>query len=220
MKITAVPALKKAFVFLAFCLYAFPGFSKNLPGFIVTPNNDTLTGTVKVSRFDLHDGSFMVNTINLEPLYNSVLFKADQSSRFKSFSPTDIRSFTFHYGNRIYKFESKELEMNSIFYSEQQRNRFLRVVYEGNVSMYENRERISSEGAGRNKTKVILHQYFLYNDRYGLTRLEKTKAYLSLKDILALYITHDDYLSQINVDIQLTDIESVLMQYDRYLLGE
>jgi hypothetical protein len=214
MKSTLRIHAKKTSIAIILSFVCFSGFAKKLPGFIITNNQDTINGYIKISRFDLVDGSYFLNSINLEPLFSMVTFKADDGGPFKNFFPGEIKGFTFHYEKQIITFEYKELAVNSIFASGMNKKRFVRLVYLGKVSMYEDIENVTP-GGGPGHGSYAASKFYLFNDTVGMTKLETTKEKKSLKDILGLYITDSEF--DIPADIKLVDIKGLLMQYDHYL---
>lgn len=198
--------------------------AKKVSGFIITENSDTIFGTIKVSKFNLHTGGFILNGINLEPLHFEVFFRSNEAERFINFKATDIIGFGISYKSKDYEFKSFALESNTPIRNEKKRERFLQVCYNGKIALYKNLSRATNYNKPINiEYKILNYQsftyydYFLYNEKRGLTKIEILPDIKTMKDLLYLYDFEKEFVEKVPENTKLKNIKLILIQYAIWL---
>jgi hypothetical protein len=188
-----------------------------VPGYIINEKSDTVYGTVQLSRFNQFTGGFMINGIDFETLHLKVIFRANDDSRFKSFSPEMISEFGFNYDSTDYVFKSFIIYYKSLFKVDRQRNRFLCLVYKGNIDLFEDLAIYNPLFKSSHDDYLTYRDYFLYNASRGLLKLEANDTIKNIKDILSQFDIDGRFLRQIPENMKLENIIPVLGLYDKWL---
>jgi len=195
--------------------------AKKVPGFIITENSDTIYGQIKLSKFNLLTGTWFLRGINLEQLHFEIWFKENKSRKFKNFKAIDISGFGFNYKSSDFYFQSFTLESNTRIINERKRDRFLQLIYKGQVELYKdlirviNYDNINDYSTIRFKNRSFLYyDFFLYNKTKGLTKVELTKDKKTINQLLNLYDFDKEYLKRIPNNTKFKDIKLILIDYD------
>jgi len=102
--------------------------AKKLKGFIVTEQNDTIYGSIKVNKYNPRTGAYYFFQINLESCYSQIYFKQEGKPRFKLYTPDQIKGYSFNFKDQDYYFHSFLIQSKSIVRSEQSRYAFLILI--------------------------------------------------------------------------------------------
>jgi hypothetical protein len=104
--------------------------SENTYGYVVTLNSDTIYGVIQLSHFDQVTGGLILNGIEEESFHSRVVFIAKNEKRFKTYFPEMLLGFGFTYRSVNYVYQRVLEQRKSIFKSDMQQYRFLRLVYQ------------------------------------------------------------------------------------------
>ncbi len=105
---------------------------KKLSGYIVTENNDTIQGEIKVHSFNRRTGDFVFAGIDLESCYRQVAFRSKGELFFKYYLPEQIKEYAFTYKNQPYLFQRFLIRKKSIVPNERNIYQFLQLVKSDN----------------------------------------------------------------------------------------
>lgn len=148
------------------------------PGYIITTKSDTIYGWVQLSRFDQVTGGLVLKGIEEESFHSRVVFISQEGNRFKTYFPEMLFGFGFTYDSIDYVYQQITIQRKSIFKSERQQYRFMRLLYESTGgSRYKDVEMIQNPVLQINKD-----EYLKYNT--NLFRIKKNSKQTEQKDTL------------------------------------
>lgn len=161
---------------------------KIVPGYIIINGSDTIYGEIKIPQYNIYTNGIVLFGINLEPFHSALNFRENNSKIFKLFTPKDIDGFSFTYRSTEYRFKAFTIVSNSIFKSERKRVRFLNLIYQGDVAIYKNivRRTYNSE-PNLYDDFVEYYDYYIYDDKQGLRKVDSTINHELLIDLLIFY---------------------------------
>jgi hypothetical protein len=195
--------------------------AKKVPGYIITENSDTIYGQIKLSKFDLLAGTWIIFGINIKQLHFEVCFRENKGRKFRNFQAINISGFGFNFKSEDYIFKSFTLKSNTAIVKERERERFLQLIYKGEIELYRDQKRTESNiNPGNNSyniNKNLLFTYydlFLYNESKGLTKVEISKDIKTINQLLDKYDLDKEYIKIIPSNTKLKDIGVVLINYD------
>jgi len=199
-------------------------FAKKAPGYIIE-DSDTLYGKIKISQFNILTAGLVMNGINSEPLHHEVWFRSNDSKRFKRYNANEIIAFGFTDKTRDYYFKSFRIETNSLVKKEKIRSRFLQLYsHVSNIYLYKDLLRVDnySRNTYNNPYEVYnltytYPEFYLFNSKIGLTKVEETKLIKTIKELLSIYGIEDNFLKHFSKDINIKDIGFVLEEYKLWL---
>jgi len=137
--------------------------SENAHGYIITLNSDTIYGVIQLSHFDQVTGGLILNGIEEESFHSRVVFIAKNEKRFKTYFPEMLLGFGFTYRSVNYVYHRIMEQRKSIFKSERQQYRFMRLVYqeEGGVR-YKDVRLAPNPGLQSNEDKYLRFNTHLF----------------------------------------------------------
>lgn len=203
--------------------------AKKVPGYVVSHSSDTINGEIEIPRYDILTRGYSINGINLESLYISVRFKNPNKKKRKriTYSPTDIKAFGFKYKESRYLFKSFTIENKSIIKSEREQQRFLSLILYAELSKIAIYKDVIRQAQYENSTNSTLryqttvkHDYYLFNEKIGLKRVEKNKAYRTLTEMLRYFEIEDEFLQQLSPTITFKQVKEVLVEYEKWKRGK
>lgn len=192
----------------------------NVVGYIITNLNDTLSGTIQISKFDqAASGIKLGGDFDQVSLSTKVFFKKNTDRSFKAYTPDDIKGFGFNYRSSIFTFRQMEVPMFSLFQREGKKKMFLCLVYEGFIELY----KISglyenlTTNADQRKFKGYT-DFYLYTPENGLVKVEQTDKVKTVRALLQPFKLDEKFTREIPDDINFRDIVKVLSLYDKWLM--
>lgn len=197
--------------------------ARKAPGYIVTHNADTLWGEIVIPTYNINSTGFSINGIDLEWFYLQVKFKEYNTQKSKIFKPDMINAFGFNDKSIDYIFESFTLESTSLFTQTFTTQRFLNLIYKGEVCLYRNFERVQNMARHdpyyNAQTSTTYYNYYLYKDDIGILIVDQSADYYTVHDLLYHFNVNPDFIKTINKKTRLRDIKIVLEQYDQWLFS-
>ncbi len=206
-------------VFIALILFCFLDniYAEKLSGYIITNDADTIFGKIRVSRFNLYTGGYVVNDINLEPFSHMVEFKENGKHRFMIYSPGEIAGFYFLKGSVEYRFKSFTIQTNSIIRNDREITKFLHLVFQGELSIYRDLFRSSvSVGSEHFNRTMLFYDYYLFNEKQGLNKVNWKNEDLTIIDLLKLYEVDNNYIENLSTEIYFMNIQELMYDYERW----
>jgi hypothetical protein len=196
--------------------------AKKVSGYIITEKSDTLYGQIKLSKFDIITGTWMIFGIYTDQLHHEVWFKENNDKRFRKFQAIDINGFEFSYKSKVYIFRSFTLKSNTILGKEKKRERFLQLIYTGELELYwDTKSTVNNfepdDVSFNTNQSYTYYDLYLYNKSIGLTKVEISKDVKTIKQLLKKYEIDKEYLKRIPDNAKLKDIEVILKDYDFWL---
>lgn len=206
--------------FLLLFLFAGNVFSRQVNGGIITHNEDTINGMVKITKVNLMNRGLTINGVDLETFHYMVSFKEEGQTRFKTYLVNDIKGFHFSYKNVTYKFQQFELKSKTFVTNDQVRNRFLCQIFKGEIALFKDIIRrevgANSQHPKSNYQSSVYYEYYLYSEEQGLTKVLKTSSFYNLSDLLKKYGVEQEYLQHISPQAKFKDIKEVLINYEKW----
>lgn len=210
---------------LTILLFVFPICSIlaiKVDGYIVNHDQDTLWGSVKLSRFNDINGAIILNGINKEQLHFQMFFKGRNKRTFKRYTPEDIQAFGFKYNEKIHTYQSFEIVKNNMLKSMDSRFRFLRLLNNNDIKLYLDLVRMDDySGSQFNGVQGYGYQtyfdYYLYNNKVGLMFVSPSNDFKSLIELLKHYDFHPDFIESLPDKYVSKDIPEILLKYEQWL---
>ncbi len=205
----------KILIFLfAIVICSYDCEAKKVPGYIVLENTDTVFGEVRLHNFCRTTAGFIINGIDMEWCHLEVSFRNIDSKKFQSYQPHDILGYGFTYNSADYTFHSSILHQKSLVKNEEKRQRFLHLVYSSRIYLYVD---LRYSSLLTNEQAYSYCEYYLYNSKVGLKKVEFTKDIKTIHDLLLLYNVEIDFLYYVPFTTPLKEIKVILMQYNEWL---
>ncbi|MCG8582714.1 MAG: hypothetical protein MI866_22515 [Bacteroidales bacterium] len=204
-------------LFLVFA--TFSGFAKWVDGYITLNDGEKIIGKINVPYVNMESRAILIRGIDLSHFYYSVRFANSKFGK-KFYYPEDIKEFGFTNNGSSFHFVSENMHYKSIVKAERERSQFLQVLYKGDVTLMSRlvpfyHEIPGMEGWG-GVNHINSYDYYLSNSEIGLTRLEVSKTYKSIKDILTLYGVNKTFLERQPDHINRFDVYGLLLEYDHW----
>lgn len=187
------------------------------PAYIIKNSTDTIFGEIKVSNFDIYTRGIVLCGINLEPFHSILYFREINTNHFKAFTPNDISGFGFIYKSINYRFKTFVIESKSLIRSERKRQRFLNLIFQGEIALYTDIVRNDRYSMAGFPYKVIdYYDYYLFDDKHGLKKAIRTKEYKTLIDLFSHYGIDQKFIEQLPADTRFKDVKYILKEYERW----
>jgi hypothetical protein len=155
----AIEMHRRLLIFVSFVLISLKTIdclAISAPGYIVSLQSDTIYGWVQLSQFDQMTGGLVLKGIEEESFHSRVVFIPKGRKRFKTYFPEMLSGFGFKYNSTDYIYQQIIVQRKSIFKSETQQYRFVRLVYEGNDGVrYKDVQMIPNPGLQLNEDEYI-----------------------------------------------------------------
>ena len=188
--------------------------AKVTDGYIITTDLDTIHGIIKINKFNPYSGGYLIVGFDLESYHSRVAFKGSNDRRFQFYEPKDILGFGFEFNSIDYRFKSFNIEKQSIYKEERTYQRFLQLIYNGQLALYRDVIKIQM---WKFNHLIPCDAYYIYNDFVGINEVGTTRKMRTLKSLLALYHVDQEFLNSINSKTKNKDIYNILMEYDIWL---
>lgn len=145
------------------------GFAIKADGYIVNNDSDTIHGRIQLSRFDQVTGGFILNGgIDEESLHSRVYFAKATERKFSVYYPEMILGFGFEYKSVKYIFRRVVVQRKSIFKSEKQQYRFMRLLYtENGESRYKDAGAMKNPGLDANQDEFLRYSSHRFRVKKG-----------------------------------------------------
>lgn len=188
--------------------------AKKTLGYIITKDLELIQGEIKINVYNPYLGGYTFIGIHLDSFHSNVSFKSEKEKRFKNYEPKDIHGFGFTFKTVEYNFRSFDIEPKSIFKKGRSKQRFLQLVYVGEVYLFRDIERIITPD---NYSWDNTSAYYLFNNTVGINKVVLTKEVRTITDLLTLYSVDEDFLNDIPPESKLKEIQYILVKYDSWL---
>lgn len=193
--------------------------ASKLNGYIIDNNEDTIYGIFRLRNIN-QTGAFLINGFDKESLHSGINFKKNDESSFKTLLPGVIKEFYFSKDSIDYRYRSFLVEYNSLSYNDKNRHRFLRLLHEGKLDLYEDiviTEKTNGSFAGE---RTHYYEYFIGHDNQFLTRIKMDDKTPDLKSVLSQFSMEADFLNRISTMATIKDLPVILQEYDLWLQSE
>ncbi|GEM_PF-6994444 len=179
--------------------------NKKVEGMVWVPPHSQTTGNV-------------VCGIDLEGFYSLVKFRSNNGDE-NIYGPHDIAGFSFNHEGSIYIFQSNLLHHKSIIKSEQIRERFLNVVYLGEVSLLRDirlmQHDVTGIKGGGNQEYLTYYEYYLYSQEKGLHHISASKT-KNLYQVLVEGGISESFLFQTDVKVTIRNLPLLFEEYEQW----
>ena len=217
--------MQKTFILLGIIIFSLisTAQAKKVPGYIVTEDSDTLYGEIKLPKFNLLTGGWIISGFNQEPFYYEIWFKSNESNKFNRFQADQISGYGFRFESLDYIFKSFIIESNTPIKKEKKRYRFLKLYHYGEtclyidmlrITTYENLETEEYSFSHNNSSIYYDYNYYLYNNLIGLSKVEKSKEIESIEELLYLYDFKKDFIESLPNKTEFKDIKAIMVAYE------
>lgn len=207
--------IKKSALLLCFLLVGLLSHAANVPGYIVTNEDDTIHGFVRVSSSS-HMTVNLPSSINSFDTYNFALsFRKHDEKLYKQYYPSSIKEFNFLYKSTNFIFKRFTLKYKSIVKSEDTRDQFLCLLYSDNeYQLYRNVLIDPNNGLISIPDKYLKYMiYYLYHPEKGIVKVEKSKKYETIQALLLDNNFNPAFVAGLDKKLDFIDIKDILKQY-------
>lgn len=190
--------------------------ASKIDGYIVDNHEDTIYGTFRLRNVN-QTGALLISGFDESSLHSAIVFKKNGASSFETFAPEMIREFHFVYDSTIYNYKSFLIEYNSITYNDRKRHRFLKLIYNGNLDLYEDIVIIEKTDGSFAGERTRYYEYFIEEQDQGLTRIRIDDQTPNLRAVLRQFSMEEDFLKRISDMATIKDLPVILQEYDYWL---
>ncbi len=197
--------------------------AKKVPGYLITNEDDTLYGEIKISHFNILTGDFLFRSIYMDQLHFEVVFRENDTGKFSAFKAGEILGFGFDHRKQSYIFQSFILTSNTPLKREKYTSRFLQLCYLGEVALYRDVNRIANYDNTTETVPIltdetfVYYEYYLYNLKEGLNKVEPKEGISTITDLLYLYKLEKEFIEQLPGSYKFKDVKQILISYDIWL---
>jgi hypothetical protein len=214
-------SLYKTWMLGIFCLiFTFDIYASKISGYIIDNNSDTLYGIFRIRNIS-QTGALLINGFDKESLHLAIHFKKNDETSFKTILPGAIKEFYFSMDSVEYCYRSFLIQYNSLSYNDKNRQRFLRLLHEGELDLYEDiviTEKTNGSFAGE---RTHYYEYFIGQNHHTITRIKIDDKTPNLKAVLSQFLMNDDdFLNRISEMATIKDLPVILREYDLWLQSE
>ena len=209
---------------IVFCLmfFSFGVFAKKFQGYIINNHMDTIHGEIRLHKWSFTTGYFIIKGYELETLHILVEFREHNRGEYKSYDAEKLFGFGVKYKGKELTYRSTDVDYKSIIKGEQQRTRFLQILYDGQLILYKDVVHVENPLA---KSKGDL--YKTYNIYYlgkcksqDIKRMEINNQIVSVRDLLLKLNIESEFINSISENITLKNFTKVLEDYDVWKLSK
>ncbi len=200
-------------------IYTLDISAAKLNGYIIDNNEDTIHGIFRLRNVN-QTGALLINGFDKESLHSGINFKKNDESSFKTILPGAIKEFYFSKDSIDFRYRSFLVEYNSLSYNDKNRHRFLRLLHEGKLDLYEDiviTEKTNGSFAGE---RTHYYEYFIGQDNHTLTRIKMDDKTPNLKAVLSQFLMEAGFLNRISEMATIKDLPVILHEYDLWLQSE
>ncbi len=197
-------------------------YAFKVPGYLITTNSDTVYGYIKVYIGNYHSNfTYSITGINLESYHTSLRFKPKGKRLYKTFWPEDIKGFSFIHRGTVYTFHSFYLKFKSIFSVGRTVPKFLDLVYDGKVKIYQDMTRrvhLHQDVRPDNLTQTeLFYTYYIYNEDNGLEAVQMSSTYTTVDEMLIHYGIEKEFFDSQPKERKFKDVRYILHEYEIWL---
>ena len=206
--------IRKTLILLMAIICTSKIYAIEVQSYIVSNNNDTVYGTIKISKFNLLQKTVSVTSYNTDELFYHLFFKSSSEKRYKELFPADVKEYGFFLDNTPYRFIS--IEEKPII-TRHNRAKFYLQVAGGSINLFEYRTNVDYENQNqstKNHSLKIREEYILSDDN-KLVKVEDTGG--SVSDFLLANIKlNKEILDKVCKDKSFKDMREVIRLYNQY----
>ncbi|MCW3807786.1 hypothetical protein [Plebeiibacterium marinum] len=140
--------------------------AKKVSGYIITNQNDTIKGEVKLYTFARRNGQVTLNSFDYEMTFVEVPFCKSGEKKITVYKPTDIKEYGFTFKKILYKYKSFLVKTNNISLNHREKQHFLQLARkEGRTEIYKHQKyRLSKD----NMENIPYYVFYTYSEKNGL----------------------------------------------------
>jgi hypothetical protein len=190
-------------------------------GYIITLDHDTVFGRIVIPWRSTSIDFFNLIGFDFESFFYHVSFKRDSEKSYKTYYPTGIDGFGFKHRSTYYIFKSFYLNYKSIFEDKGQGYRFINLIHQGKLDLYQHMISINYPVATTpfaDRGQVMkYYEYYIWSESTKLLWVGPKEHYRNLVELLVTCHVEDEYIRRIPQKATFKDIKSVLANYDHWL---
>lgn len=207
--------IRKSALLLCMLLVGLINHAANVPGYIITNENDTIHGFVQVSNSSHVAVVFPSSIPHFDTYSFGVTFKKYDEKAYKLYYPASIKEFNFLHNSTNYIFKRFTLKYKSIVKQEETRDQFLCLLYSNNqYQLYRNVLIDPNNGLISIPDKYLKYMiYYLYSPEKGIVKVEKSKKYNTIKALLLDNNFDPAFVAGLDNRLDFIDIKDILKQY-------
>jgi hypothetical protein len=210
--------IRKTLILLMVIICTSKIYAIEVQSYIISNNNDTLYGTIKISKFNLLQKTVSVTSYNTDELFYHLFFKSSSEKRYKELFPTDVKEYGFFLDNTPYRFISTE---EKPVITKHNRAKFYLQVAGGSINLFEYRTTVDYENQNQPTNKYLgnhslkIREEFILSDDNKLVKVEDNGG--SVSDFLLANIKlNKEILDKVCKDKSFKDMREVIRLYNQY----
>ncbi|MCU4162629.1 hypothetical protein [Carboxylicivirga caseinilyticus] len=190
----------------------------NARAFVVSNDNDTIMGEVRLNWFNEASGAVYFNSFDKETLHYEVWFRPAGLNTWKAYAADELKMFSFQFQGQTYAYKSFNLDKRSLHKCERNQHRFLLLKFSGSVELYQDKIRIYNIGYKGllSNTYYTYVDYYLYSEAEGLIRAEKSKEVKNIRDLLIQYGIESEFIKSFSGNINFKRLPEILHEYSQW----
>lgn len=209
---------RKTLILLVTILCASKIYGIEVQSYIITNGNDTVYGTIKISKFNLLQKTVSVTSYNTDELFYHLFFKSSSEKRYKELFPMDVKEYGFFLDNTPYRFISTE---EKPIITKHNRAKFYLQVAGGSINLFEYRTNVdydyqnqpTNQHLGNHSLKM--REEYILSDDNKLVKVEDTGVSVS-NFLLANIKLNKEILDKVCKDKSFKDMREIVRLYNQY----
>lgn len=209
---------RKTLILLVTILCASKIYGIEVQSYIITNSNDTIYGSIKISKFNLFQRRLSISSYNTDELFFHFYFKPSSEKNYKELLPKDIKEYGFFLENVPYRFISTE---EKPVITKINRLKFYLQIAGGSINLFEYRTHVDYNS--QNKVtdpnlgiqNLQLSEEYILSDDNKLVKVEDTGV--SVSDFLLANIKlNKEILDKVCKDKSFKDMREIVRLYNQY----
>jgi hypothetical protein len=193
------------------------GNATKVAGYIVDNGHDTIYGLIKLRNVS-QKGILLINGFDTESLHEKVLFMKKGTGTFQTYLPNMIQSFGFRQDSMDFVFRSFLIEHNTVFYNDKSKYRFLRLIYDGSLDLYQDITPTDKENDAFAGARTNYYEFFIGTCTSDVIKAAFDDKIKTVRDILDQFDVEGQYIYTVPEATKIKDLLVILQDYDQWLL--
>ena len=196
---------------LVFTSFVSPAHAKKVDGYIITNNNDTIYGAIRLSKFNLLQNTISISSYNMDELYDHLYFRSSTDKKFNELSPMDILEYGFILDRTQYRYISKEVKAKL----GTSKRKFYLQLANGDINLFESRTPLNNQDQSLNHNRMIITEFYILGEDKNLIRVSQNDKDERVSDFLMKNLKLDkETLDKAAKDKTFKDIVEIARVYN------
>jgi len=200
-------------VFILMVSFCISIHAKKIDSYIINNSNDTIYGTIEISKFNLSQNTVSISSYNTDDLFYHIFFKSVDTHQTKELFPDDILEFGFLLEMSKYKYISRE---SKVKLGNNKRLFYLQLEY-GPINLYVQKIILNNQDMHTNPNGNSIVEFYISADDKNLIKVAKSDANETIVDFLLKNLKLDKaILENVTSDKTFKDIRTIVVTYNEH----